>query len=40
MGSAEDAIALMRAENGYMYQTHPRTKGSTGFPDQIKDSDS
>ena len=22
-----------------MYQTHPRTKGSTGFPDQIKDSE-
>ncbi|MGD0776371.1 MAG: hypothetical protein ABSC05_26435 [Candidatus Solibacter sp.] len=39
VGSAEDAIALLRAENGYMYQTHPRTKGSTGFPDQIKDSE-
>jgi hypothetical protein len=39
VGSAEDAIALIRAENGYMYQTHPRTKGSTGFPDQIKDSE-
>jgi hypothetical protein len=39
VGSAADAIALLRAENGYMYQTHPRTKGSTGFPDQIKDSE-
>jgi hypothetical protein len=39
VGDAEDAIALLRAENGYMYQTHPRTKGSTGFPDQIKDSE-
>lgn len=39
LGSAEDAIHLLRAENGYMYQTHPRTKGSTGFPDQIRDSE-
>jgi hypothetical protein len=39
VGSAADAIALLRAENGYMYQTHPRTKGSTGFPDEIKDSE-
>ncbi|MGA2116118.1 MAG: hypothetical protein ABSH56_15365 [Bryobacteraceae bacterium] len=39
VGSAEDAIALIRAENGYIYQTHPRTKGSTGFPDRIRDSD-
>ncbi|MDQ2949236.1 MAG: hypothetical protein M3Y27_25410 [Acidobacteriota bacterium] len=39
VGDAKDAIALLRAENGYMYQTHPRTKGSTGFPDQIKDSE-
>jgi hypothetical protein len=39
VGDAKDAIALLRAENGFMYQTHPRTKGSTGFPDQIKDSE-
>jgi hypothetical protein len=39
VGSPADAIALIRAENGYMYQTHPRTKGSTGFPDEIKDSE-
>ena len=39
VGSAQDAIALLRAERGYMYQTHPRTKGSTGFPDEIKDSE-
>jgi hypothetical protein len=39
VGSAADAIALLRAEHGYMYQTHPRTKGSTGFPDKIKDSE-
>jgi len=39
VGNAEDMIALIRAENGYMYQTHPRTKGSTGFPDEIKNSE-
>lgn len=39
VGSDKDAIALLRAENGYMYQTHPRTKGSLGFPDKIKDSE-
>jgi len=38
-GDEKDAIALLRAANGYMYQTHPRTKGSTGFPDRIKDSE-
>ncbi len=38
VGDEDDMIALIKAENGYMYQTHPRTKGSTGFPDMIKDS--
>jgi hypothetical protein len=26
---------LVRVEHGYVYQTHPRTKGSTGYPDKI-----
>lgn len=39
IGNEKDAIELIRAEHGYMYQTHPRTKGSTGFPDKIKDSE-
>lgn len=39
VGSEQDAIALLRAEQGLMYQTHPRTKGSTGFPDKIRDSE-
>jgi len=29
---------MVLAERGYMYQTHPRTKGSTGFPDKIRDT--
>jgi hypothetical protein len=31
----EEMWALVKAEHGYVYQTHPRTKGSTGFPDKI-----
>ena len=27
------------ARSGYVYQTHPRTKGSTGYPDKIRDTD-
>ena len=33
--NAEEMLDLVRREGGYMYQTHPRTKGSTGFPDKI-----
>lgn len=29
---------MVRRENGYAYQTHPRTKGSTGYPDAIRDT--
>ena len=32
-------LDLVRREGGYMYQTHPRTKGSTGFPDKILSTD-
>ncbi len=30
---------LVTTEGGYVYQTHPRTKGSTGYPDKIRDTD-
>ncbi len=30
---------MVQAEKGYVYQTHPRTKGSTGYPDKIKDTE-
>ncbi|MGC2402096.1 MAG: hypothetical protein WA510_20045 [Acidobacteriaceae bacterium] len=33
--STDEMWALIKAEGGYVYQTHPRTKGSTGFPDKI-----
>lgn len=39
VANAGEFLDMARRENGYMYQTHPRTKGSIGFPDQIRDSD-
>ncbi len=38
-GSAGDVFEIMKLENALVWQTHPRTKGSTGFPDKIKDTD-
>ena len=35
VGSAEDMWRLVQVEHGLVYETHPRTKGSTGFPEQI-----
>ena len=35
----QEMLELVRREGGYMYQTHPRTKGSTGFPDKILATD-
>ncbi len=40
--SAADAgelLELIRRENGWMYQTHARTKGSTGYPDAIRETE-
>ncbi len=36
---AAELLELVRREGGVMYQTHPRTKGSTGFPDRIAETD-
>jgi hypothetical protein len=36
---AKEMFEVVRREGGLMYQTHPRTKGSTGFPDRILDTD-
>jgi hypothetical protein len=33
-----ELLELVRTENGLMYQTHARTKGSTGYPDKIRDT--
>jgi hypothetical protein len=39
IGSATDLLEMVRAEGGYIYETHPRTKGSTGYPDKILTTD-
>jgi hypothetical protein len=36
-GSPADMQALLDAENGYWFHSHPRTKGTTGYPDAILD---
>ena len=33
---AAELLDLIRREDGWMYQTHARTKGSTGYPDEIR----
>src|SRR5436190_281743 len=39
VGNAHEMFDLVRREHGYVYQTHPRTKGSTGYPDRILATD-
>jgi hypothetical protein len=39
VGNEQEMLELIRREGGYMYQTHPRTKGSKGFPDKIRESE-
>jgi|SRR5579871_61908 len=38
VGSPEDMLEMIRTEGGYVWQTHPRTKDSKGFPDKIRDT--
>jgi hypothetical protein len=35
INNADDMWQMIKAEGGLAYQTHPRTKGSTGYPDKI-----
>ena len=35
IGSAEDMMAMVEAEDMLIYMPHPRTKGSTGYPDAV-----
>ncbi len=35
IGSVEDVMAMVEAENMLIFMPHPRTKGSTGYPDAI-----
>jgi hypothetical protein len=38
VADAKELLDLVRAENAFVYTTHPRTKGSMGFPDKVRDS--
>ncbi len=38
VGSADDILAMVRREHGIVYQAHPRTKDSFGFPDKVRDT--
>ncbi|MGE0158514.1 MAG: hypothetical protein AB7T31_03825 [Gemmatimonadales bacterium] len=38
IGSVEDMLAMIEAEDMLVFMPHPRTKGSTGYPDAIRDS--
>ncbi len=39
VGSPEDIIEMVRREHGMLYQTHPRTKSSYGYPDKVRQTD-
>lgn len=36
IGNKEEMLQLLEAENGLAWTAHPRTKGSTGFPDKYR----
>jgi hypothetical protein len=36
VANADELLILARKEKAYAYQTHPRTKGSTGYPDAVR----
>ena len=38
VADARELLDLVRAEHAFVYTTHPRTKGSMGFPDQVRDT--
>jgi hypothetical protein len=37
--NASEIFGMIRQENALVWQTHPRTKGSTFYPDKIRDTD-
>jgi hypothetical protein len=39
VGSAADELAMLKAENGLVWQAHPRTKGSSGYPDALRETE-
>jgi hypothetical protein len=37
--TAENELEFLQKEKGLVWQTHPRTKGSTAYPDAVRDRD-
>lgn len=38
IGSAADELEMLKRESGLVWQAHPRTKGSTAYPDEIRET--
>lgn len=38
VGSAAEELEMLRRENGFVWQAHPRTKGSSGYPDASRET--
>lgn len=38
IGSAQEMLSMMEAERALMWQAHPRTKGSTFYPDAVREA--
>jgi hypothetical protein len=39
VGNPADIMEMARRENALVFMPHPRTKGSTGYPDAVKDTE-
>ena len=39
IGSQADEMEMLRKEDSYMWQSHPRTKSSTGYPDAARETE-
>ncbi len=39
VSNEQEMLDLLRKENGLAWTAHPRTKGSTGYPDKYKSSE-
>jgi len=39
VGTAAEELGMLRREGGLMWQAHPRTKGSAGYPDAVRESE-
>jgi len=39
VGSVADELEMLKAENGLVWQAHPRTKGSSGYPDALRETE-